>query len=336
MGILQMNHKLSLILCILIAVVIIVLPVFSQNQVNKQRTLQKTNVQNQKETDRANKAALQQKMKSYMADINNALKDTGKDITPPIDIDDATDISKHDTIYSDKRLPKPIYAYSNINDLNMRSESNSKSLIIDKIAFAEKVQIIGKTSDNETINKISAPWLLVRKSNGYEGWVFGGYLQKVVPDKKGTSNKKTDKEDKEKEENKEESFVSKLDIPVEGKLSSNFGTRINPITKKSTSFHSGIDFAAPLGTPVHSAEGGTITKAEFNKSGYGNLIIVQHSENLTTYYGHLSKISVKINQKVNKGQFIGEVGSTGNSTGPHLHFEVRSGGIALDPNEFIR
>ena len=313
-----MKSKLTFILCILIAA-----SAFSQSPVSKQRALQKTDVQNQKELNRANKEALQQKMRHYISDINKALNDTDKDIAPPIDIDDATDISKHDTIHSDKQQPEPVYAYSNVNNLNMRSEANTKSQIIAKISFAEKVQLLGKTSDNETIDEISAPWIIVRKSNGHEGWVFGGYLQNDIPNKKETIDKK-------------ESFSAKLNIPVEGRISSNFGTRINPLTKKSNSFHSGIDFAAPNGTPVYAAESGTITKAEFNRNGYGNLIIIKHSEDLTTYYGHLSKMLVKVNQKVNRGELIGNVGSTGNSTGPHLHFEVRRGGIAHDPNEFIR
>ena len=313
-----MKFKLSLILCIFIIV-----PVFSQNKVEQQRTLQRGNVQNQKELDRANKAALQQKMKAYISDINGALKGTGKNIAPPINIDNTTDITKNDTIHSDKPQPKPIYVYSNADSLNIRSEANSKSQIIDKITFAEKIQVLGKTSDRETIDNMSAPWILIRKSNGNEGWVFGGYLQKDVPSKKEAPAK-------------DDSFASKLEIPVEGRLSSNFGTRIDPITKKANSFHSGIDFAAPTGTPVYSAESGTVIRAEFNQNGYGNLIVVKHADDLTTYYGHLSKISVKIDQKVNRGQLIGNVGSTGNSTGPHLHFEVRRGGVALDPNGFIR
>jgi uncharacterized protein YgiM (DUF1202 family) len=317
------KRKLILILCILIA-----LPLFSQSKIEEQRNLIRGNVKDQKDSNRANKEALQQKMKSYMADINNGIKGSGKNIAPPINIDDITDLSKQDSNHnhSNKKKPEPIYAYSNVKDLNMRSESNTKSLTIDKIAFAEKVQVLGKTSDNNTIDKVSAPWILIRKSNDREGWVFGKKKKKDVPNQKEAS----------KDESNKESFASKLEIPVEGRISSNYGTRIDPITKKSGAFHSGIDFAAPQGTPVYSAEDGTISTAEWNNGGYGNLIIVKHADDLTTYYGHLYKMSVKGTQKVKRGELIGEVGSTGYSTGPHLHFEVRRGGTALDPNEFTR
>ena len=306
-----MKH-ISLIACILI----MAFPSFSQNTIKDPKAA----VQAQKELDQANRKALQQKMKTYISDINKSIKNTRKNITSPINIDNVTDISKNNTIHSNKPQPDPIYAYST-TDLNIRAQANSKSQVIDKINMTESVQLIGKTSDEETINGVSAPWVLVRKSNGNEGWVFGGYLQENFPNKRRTFEKPE---------------PLKLNIPVEGKISSNFGTRINPITKKGTSFHSGIDFAAPQGTPVYAAEGGTVAKAEFNESGYGNLVIIQHSEDLTTYYGHLSKISVKTGQKVNRQQLLGEVGSTGNSTGPHLHFEVRRGGTAFDPNEFLR
>jgi len=314
--------KLNVLLCILM----LSFPALSQSPIQNQRTLQQADVQAQRELDQANRLALQQKMRTYIADINKDLRGTNKNITPPINVDDTTDISRHNVIHSDQQQPKPIYAFSNVDNLNMRSQANTKSQIIAKVGFAETVQLIGKTSDNETINGVSAPWLLVRKSNGNEGWVFGGYLQENAPNKRRTFEELEDKQP----------FATKLDIPVEGRLSSNFGTRVDPKTKKSNSFHSGIDFAAPQGTPVYAAESGTIIRAEFNRNGYGNLIVIQHSENLTTYYGHLHKISVKVGEKVNRRQLIGEVGSTGNSTGPHLHFEVRRGGVALNPNEFIR
>ena len=94
-----------------------------------------------------------------------------------------------------------IYAFSNINNLSMMAQANSNSRVIDRIKFGESVQLIGKTSDIETINEVSAPWVLVRRSNGNEGWVFGGHLQENFPNRRRTFER-------------QEPFVNKLDIPI--------------------------------------------------------------------------------------------------------------------------
>lgn len=123
-------------------------------------------------------------------------------------------------------------------------------------------------------------------------------------------------------------------LPVEaGYYSSNFGYRIDPFTGKN-SFHTGVDFVAPPGTPVYAAAGGVISAAEFHAE-YGNMVDVDHDNGLTTRYGHLSKYKTKLGDIVLKGQLLGEVGVTGRTTGPHLHFEVREKGIPLNPNRFL-
>jgi murein DD-endopeptidase MepM/ murein hydrolase activator NlpD len=123
-------------------------------------------------------------------------------------------------------------------------------------------------------------------------------------------------------------------LPVEaGYYSSNFGYRIDPFNGKN-SFHTGVDFVAPPGTPVYAAAGGVISAAEFH-SEYGNMVDVDHDNGLTTRYGHLSKYKIKLGDVVLKGQLLGEVGNTGRTTGPHLHFEVREKGIPLNPNRFL-
>lgn len=108
---------------------------------------------------------------------------------------------------------------------------------------------------------------------------------------------------------------------MEGRMTSNYGKRKDPFTKKKT-FHGGIDIAAPEGTPVYaSAEGQIIFAGE--KGAYGQLIVIKHILGFETRYGHLEEIQVEVGDKVKKNQQIGLVGSTGRSTGPHLHFEVR-------------
>ncbi len=117
--------------------------------------------------------------------------------------------------------------------------------------------------------------------------------------------------------------------PVSGEISSSFGWRIDPFTGKR-SYHRGIDIKAKEGIPVKSAESGEVIFAG-KKGGYGNLVIIEHSGGYKTYYAHLEEIEVKKGDSVAKGTIIGKVGSTGRSTGPHLHFEIRRGDRVLNP-----
>ncbi len=110
-------------------------------------------------------------------------------------------------------------------------------------------------------------------------------------------------------------------MPTKGRLSSKYGWRKDPFTRQKT-YHGGIDIAAQYGTKVYSSNTGTVEFAGW-KGGYGKLIIIKHKFGYRTFYGHLSKIVVKKGQKVKKGSLIGKVGSTGRSTGNHLHFEIR-------------
>ena len=120
---------------------------------------------------------------------------------------------------------------------------------------------------------------------------------------------------------------------VSGYYSSNYGYRIDPITGRS-SFHTGVDLIAPPGTPVVAAAGGVVSKVAYVPE-YGNIVEVDHDNGLTTRYAHLLRSQVKTGDVVMKGQSIALVGSTGRSTGPHLHFEVREKGIPLNPNKFL-
>lgn len=123
-------------------------------------------------------------------------------------------------------------------------------------------------------------------------------------------------------------------LPVtKGFFSSNFGMRIDPFNGR-TSMHDGIDFVAPSGTAVQAAASGAVVASEIHAE-YGNMIDINHGNGLTTRYAHLSKRLVNVGDVVLKGQTIGELGSTGRSTGPHLHFEVRQHGAALNPKRFL-
>ncbi|MEO1745857.1 MAG: M23 family metallopeptidase [Pseudomonadota bacterium] len=118
--------------------------------------------------------------------------------------------------------------------------------------------------------------------------------------------------------------------PAPGRsISSGFGNRRDPIIGKSA-FHAGIDFRTPTGTPIRATASGKVVRAG-RAGGYGKLVEIEHANGLRTRYAHLSKIHVRKGQRVEAGMTVGAAGSTGRSTGPHLHYEVRSGGKAVNP-----
>mgnify|MGYP000858389862 FL=1 len=121
--------------------------------------------------------------------------------------------------------------------------------------------------------------------------------------------------------------------PASGRVSSNFGQREDPFNS-SERFHSGIDIAADYGSDINAAAEGTVITAG-TLAGYGKAVIVSHGNGLTTLYGHISSAIAKEGQKVKKGQLIARVGSTGRSTGPHLHFEVRINDTPVDPLKYL-
>jgi murein DD-endopeptidase MepM/ murein hydrolase activator NlpD len=120
-----------------------------------------------------------------------------------------------------------------------------------------------------------------------------------------------------------------LKWPVSGPITSPFGWRIHPVFH-TRSFHTGIDIGVPTGTPVGAARGGTILDTGY-RGGYGNVVIIDHGNHIATVYAHLSRIFVSVGQRVSGGQNVGAAGMTGWATGPHLHFEVRSSGVATNP-----
>jgi murein DD-endopeptidase MepM/ murein hydrolase activator NlpD len=119
----------------------------------------------------------------------------------------------------------------------------------------------------------------------------------------------------------------------QGFVGSGYGKRVDPITGQ-LAMHAGIDFAAPVGTPIFAAAGGVVASAEYHPM-YGNTVTIDHGNQLSTLYAHASRIVVKLGDIVRKGQRIAEVGTTGRSTGPHLHFEVHVNGAPQNPARFL-
>ena len=122
--------------------------------------------------------------------------------------------------------------------------------------------------------------------------------------------------------NKEAAQSPPQGMPIDGYL-----------TQSSRAGHQALDFGAPVGTPVRATMTGRVTYAGWNNDGYGNLVILENGA-YQTYYAHLSEIPVSVGQRVEAGQIVGLSGNTGNSTGPHLHYEVRMNGRTVDPSSF--
>jgi murein DD-endopeptidase MepM/ murein hydrolase activator NlpD len=122
--------------------------------------------------------------------------------------------------------------------------------------------------------------------------------------------------------------------PVNGTLEGGFGGRRNPFGGPGYEFHSGQDIEAPWGAPVIAGASGKVIFVGW-QNGYGQLVVVDHGGGLTTRYGHLSQIDVELDQVVSRGELLGKVGSTGRSTGPHLHYEVRINDEPVDPLPYL-
>jgi murein DD-endopeptidase MepM/ murein hydrolase activator NlpD len=121
--------------------------------------------------------------------------------------------------------------------------------------------------------------------------------------------------------------------PVDVAVGSGFGFRSDPFTGR-TALHTGLDFPTDTGTPVHAAAGGVVRASEYHPE-YGNMVELDHGNGLVTRYAHNSKVLVKVGDLIKRGQVISEVGTSGRSTGPHLHFEVLVDGVPQDPAKFI-
>lgn len=127
--------------------------------------------------------------------------------------------------------------------------------------------------------------------------------------------------------------TGRLIWPARGRITSPFGYRYHPILRKRK-YHSGLDIAVPSGTPVLAADAGVVILSSWN-GGYGYCVIIDHGQGVSTLYGHNSALLVRAGATVTKGQQISRSGSTGLSTGPHLHFEVRKNGVPVDPLSFL-
>ena len=194
-----------------------------------------------------------------------------------------------------------VSTYSEAEDVvNKLKEKNSNN--IDNIKIMEKynTELASFTNTDECVSAL------------YEE------KKSVKPAYTGTNNSST--------------YIASLGIsfvePVQGILTSGFGVR-------RRDNHKGLDIANSMGTPIRAAAAGTVTYAQYNSGGYGNLVIISHGNGVQTYYGHCSKLYVTQGQTVSQGEVISAMGSTGISTGSHLHWEVRINGVAQNPRNYL-
>jgi uncharacterized protein YgiM (DUF1202 family) len=207
-------------------------------------------------------------------------------------------------------------------NLRLRDEPNDYGTVITTIPGDEKVKVIDSKAELETIGGVRSKWIYVSWDDTWEGWIFGGFVSK-------DKGQLVDNDD-----------ISKyFQIPVDNDryVSSAFGTRVDPVTGKVGSFHSGIDLPASIGTPIRAVSDGKVWKTITTSGGYGMLTILSHKNNIYTYYAHQNERKVAEGESIKSGDVIGEVGNSGKSTGPHLHFEVRKGPSqqALDPGSYL-
>lgn len=196
-------------------------------------------------------------------------------------------------------------------------EKNSNN--IDKISIVEKYEVELKelVSQEDAVSKLYVekpkPKVVVKKKNTATKYAASGSVNTSLTTSAGKAN-----------------LGISLIRPVSGTITSRFG--VGSAIRRSS--HTGLDIANSTGTPIVAAASGTVTFSGY-KGSYGNMIVISHGNGVQTYYAHCSKLYVSAGASVSQGQTIAAVGSTGNSTGPHLHLEIRVNGIAYNPQNYL-
>ncbi len=282
-------------------------------------------IEEQRSADASRRKEILLRLDEYLQRINGFTeKETGVRLTSPLAPDRIQGVEPVTHSHPDeKTAEEPLAAYITGGAVRMRAGAGAGSKTISRLDPGEKVFLLEKSDRTDTLNGRSYPWILVRKIDGLEGWVFGAYIGRRDP-LAGSGKERQGAGD------------AIFDLPSAGRLTSNFGYRVDPVTGKKGVFHSGIDIAAPAGTPVKAAADGIVLECGFYSNGYGNLVVIGHKGGLRTCYGHLSTIAVKKGDATGRGDVIGSVGSSGRATGTHLHFEVRKGDEARDPQKYLR
>lgn len=212
-------------------------------------------------------------------------------------------------------------------------EGEEEKAYVSDFAKAEEIVKKLREKDSNNINQIAILELYdteLKEFAEVEATVASLYKQKVVEVKK-VAPKSTGKVNTSTNISYNRvSLNLNLIRPISGTITSRFGSS----SSRRVSKHTGLDIAAPTGTKIKACASGTVTFSGV-KGSYGYMVVVNHGNGVETYYGHCSKLYVKAGQKVNQGDVIAAVGSTGNSSGPHLHLEIRLNGVAYNPQNYL-
>ena len=211
-------------------------------------------------------------------------------------------------------------------------EGEEEKAYISDFAKAEEIVKKLKEKDSNNIDKITILEMYdveLKEFAEVEATVASLYQKKVVVEvKKKVSTGKVNTSTTIS--NKKVALNLNLIRPISGTITSRFGH----VSSRRVSRHTGLDIAAPTGTKIKAAAGGTVTFSGY-KGSFGYMVVINHGNGIETYYAHCSKLYVKAGQQVNQGDRIAAVGNTGNSTGPHLHLEVRINGVAYNPQNYL-
>ena len=199
--------------------------------------------------------------------------------------------------------------------------------------FIQAEQIVSKLKEknSDNIDKITILEMYdieLKEFAEVEATVAALYKQKIVPVKKVVTTGKVNTSTNISY--KKPALNINLIRPMSGTITSRFGA----VSSRRVSKHTGLDIAASTGTKIKACAAGTVTFSGY-KGSYGYMVVVNHGNGVETYYGHCSKLYVKAGQQVNQGDVIAAVGNTGNSTGPHLHLEIRLNGVAYNPQNYL-
>ena len=210
-------------------------------------------------------------------------------------------------------------------------EGEEEKAYVSDFAQAEQIVTKLKEKDSNNIDKISILEMYdieLKEFAEVEATVVALYKQKIVPVKKVVTTGKVNTSTNISY--KKPALNLNLIRPMSGTITSRFGA----VSSRRVSRHTGLDIATSTGTKIKACAGGTVTFSGY-KGSYGYMVVVNHGNGVETYYGHCSKLYVKAGQQVKQGDVIAAVGNTGNSTGPHLHLEIRLNGVAYNPQNYL-
>lgn len=210
-------------------------------------------------------------------------------------------------------------------------EGEEEKAYVSDFAQAEEIVKQLKEKDSNNIDKIAILEMYdveLKEFAEVEATVAALYQKKVVPVKRVVSTGKVNTSTTIS--NKKVALNLNLIRPISGTITSRFGA----VSSRRVSKHTGLDIAASTGTKIKAAAGGTVTFSGY-KGSFGYMVVINHGNGIETYYAHCSKLYVTAGQQVNQGDVIAAVGNTGNSTGPHLHLEVRVNGVAYNPQNYV-